>query len=124
MIRRCTGAGHISAGAIPASAGTSLVDLRFCCSKDLFSFGCEDLSVLCTVAAPTPFLPWSGKLSRPCARLRSRSKTPIPTPEESNTLMCDSRPRTEEPSVEEIFQQLKPSQEIQTYLSAFWEKVP
>ena len=58
-------------GAIPASAGTSLVDLRFCRSKDPFSFSCEDLSVLCTVAAPTPLLPRSGKLSRPCTRMCS-----------------------------------------------------
>lgn len=58
-------------GAIPASAGTNLVDLRFCRSKDPFSFSCEGLSVLCTVAAPTPLLPWSGKLSRPCTRMCS-----------------------------------------------------
>src|SRR5699024_11504408 len=56
---------------IPASAGTILVDLRFCRSKDPFSFSCEDLSVLCTVTAPTPLLPRSGKLSRPCTRMCS-----------------------------------------------------
>src|SRR5699024_1131619 len=56
---------------IPASAGTILVDLRFCRSKDPFSFSCEGLSVLCTVAAPTPLLPRSGTLSRPCTRMCS-----------------------------------------------------
>src|SRR5699024_7237588 len=38
---------------IPAPAGPILVDLRFPCNKDPFSFSRKDLSTVCTVAEPT-----------------------------------------------------------------------
>lgn len=50
-----------SARSIPAPAGPILVDLRFPCNKNPFSFSREDLSTVCTVAEPTPFLSWNAR---------------------------------------------------------------
>ena len=47
-------AGDHPVGSIPAPAGPILVDLRFTCNKDPFSFSRKDLSTMCTVAEPTP----------------------------------------------------------------------